>query len=149
AYELMDNQLRPGSGEYLDNEKYELKAWELNRPGSLRPLIRRVNKIPRENPALHDNRHLRFHHADNPNLLVYSKRTEDRSNVILVAASVDPTYRQGGFVDLDLGELGLSGAPFHVRDLIGNGRYLWHGSRNYVELDPTSVPAHVFVIEPS
>jgi starch synthase (maltosyl-transferring) len=149
AYELMDNKLRPGSGEYLDNEKYELKTWDLNRPGNLRPLIKRINKIRRENPALHDNRSLRFHHADNPNFFCYSKRTEDRSNVILMAASVDPTYRQGGFVDLDLGELGLSGAPFHVRDLIGNGRYQWHGARNYIELDPSSVPAHVFVIEPS
>ncbi len=149
AYELMDNKLRPGSGEYLDNEKYELKSWDLGRPGNLRPLIKRVNKIRRENRALHDNRSLRFHTAENPNLLCYSKRTEDRSNVILVTANVDPVYRQGGFVDLDLGELGVAGHSFHVRDLIGNGRYLWHGARNYVELDPASVPAHVFVIEPS
>ena len=149
AYELMENRLRPGSGEYLDNEKYELKTWELNRPDSLRPLIRRINKIRRENPALHDNRSLRFHPAENPNLLCYSKRTDDRSNVVLVAVNVDPVYRQGGFVDLDLAELGLSGGAFHVRDLVGNGRYLWHGARNYVELDPASVPAHVFVIEPS
>jgi len=150
AYELMDNRLRPGSGEYLDNEKYEIKTWEISRPDSLRPLIRRVNKIRRENPALHDNRSLRFHPADNPFLLCYSKRTEDRTNVILVAVNVDPVYRQGGHIDLDLGELGLAGgASFHVRDLIGNGRFLWHGSRNYVELDPSSVPAHVFVIEPT
>jgi starch synthase (maltosyl-transferring) len=149
AYELMDNKLRPGSGEYLDNEKYELKRWEIGRPDSLRPLVRRINKIRRENPALHDNRLLRFHHSENPNLLCYSKRTEDRSNVVLVAVNVDPVYRQGGFIDLDLGELGLDGGPFHVRDLVGNGRYLWHGSRNYVELDPSSVPAHVFVIEPT
>jgi starch synthase (maltosyl-transferring) len=150
AYELMDNKLRPGSGEYLDNEKYELKSWELSRPDSLRPLIKRVNKIRREHPALHDNRLLRFHPAENPSLLVYSKRTEDRSNVILAAVNVDPVYRQGGFVNLDLAELGLAeGASFHVRDLIGNGRYLWHGSKNYVELDPSSVPAHVFVIEPT
>jgi starch synthase (maltosyl-transferring) len=149
AYELMDNKLRPGSGEYLDSEKYELKRWELNRPVSLRPLIKRVNKIRRENPALHDNRLLRFHGCDNPALLCYSKRTEDRSNVVLVVVNVDPSWKQGGFVDLDLGELGLTGGPFHVRDLIGNGRYLWHGARNFVELEPSSMPAHVFVIEPS
>jgi len=149
AYELMDNLLRPGSGEYLDNEKYELKRWDLTRPDSLRPLIKRVNKIRRENPALHDNRLLRFHPCENPALLCYSKRTEDRTNVVLVAVNVDPRWKQGGFVDLDLAELGLSGGPFHVRDLIGNGRYLWHGARNYLELDPASVPAHVFVIEPT
>jgi starch synthase (maltosyl-transferring) len=148
AYELMDNQLRPGSGEYLDNEKYQLKTWDLRRPDSLRPLIKRVNKVRRDNPALHDNRFLVFHASDNPALLCYSKRTEDRSNVILVAANLDPHHRQGGHVHLDLAELGLDGGPFHVRDLVGNGRYLWHGAHNFVELDPSSVPAHVFVIEP-
>jgi starch synthase (maltosyl-transferring) len=148
AFELMENQPRPGSGEYLDNEKYELKSWNLRREDSLRPIIRRVNQIRRENPALHDNRLLRFHHAENPSMLCYSKRTEDRSNVILVTANMDRTYRQGGFVQLDLAELGLGDGPFWVRDLVGGGRYQWQGSRNYVELDPHSLPAHVFVIEP-
>src|SRR5690606_15787186 len=148
AFELMENRPRPGSGEYLDNEKYELKTWDIQRPDSLRPLIRRVNRIRRDNPALHDNRLLRFHHSENPAILCYSKRTEDRSNVVLVAVSVDPHHRQGGFVHLDLGELGLGDGPFHVRDLIGGGRYAWYGSRNYVELDPHSMPAHIFHIEP-
>jgi starch synthase (maltosyl-transferring) len=148
AYELLDNRLRPGSGEYMDNEKYELKNWDIDRSDSLRPLIRRINRIRRENPALHDNRLLHFHQAENPNILCYSKRTEDRSNVILVAANVDSWNRQAGFVHLDLAELGLStDQPFRVRDLVGGGRFTWHGSRNYVELDPYSMPAHVFTIE--
>jgi starch synthase (maltosyl-transferring) len=148
AYELMDNRLRPGSGEYLDNEKYELRQWDIGRADSLLPLIRRVNRIRRANPALHDNRLLRFHRAENPALLCYSKRTEDRSNIILAVVNLDPNGRQGGFVHLDLGELGLSGdQPFRVRDLVGGGRFTWRGSRNYVEIDPHSMPAHVFTIE--
>ncbi|HKE14217.1 MAG TPA: alpha-1,4-glucan--maltose-1-phosphate maltosyltransferase [Kofleriaceae bacterium] len=147
AFELMDNRLRPGSGEYLDNEKYELKQWDVGRAGSLRPLIRRINRIRRANPALHADRLLRFHRSENPSILCYSKRTEDRSNVILTAVNLDSS-RQGGFVHLDLAELGLTtDQPFRVRDLIGGGRYAWRGSRNYVELDPYSMPAHVFIIE--
>jgi starch synthase (maltosyl-transferring) len=148
AFELMDNRLRPGSGEYMDNEKYELKAWDIERPDSLRPLIRRVNRIRRDNPALQDNRLLRFHASDNPNLVCYSKRTEDRSNLVLVAVNLDADHRQGGFVHLDLGELGLPhDQPFRVRDLIGAGRYTWHGPHNYIELDPHAMPAHVFLVE--
>jgi starch synthase (maltosyl-transferring) len=148
AFELMDNRPRPGSGEYLDNEKYELKVWDIERADSLRPLIRRINRIRRENPALQDNRLLRFHASDNPNLLCYSKRTEDRSSVVLMVVNLDQNGRQGGFVHLDLAELGLrDGEPFRVRDLVGGGRYTWHGAHNYVELDPHSMPAHVFTIE--
>jgi starch synthase (maltosyl-transferring) len=148
AFELMDNRLRPGSGEYLDNEKYELKVWDTARPDSLRPLIRRINRIRRENPALQDNRLLRFHGSENGSILCYSKRTEDRANVVLVVVNLDSNGRQGGMVNLDLDELGLTpDAPFRVRDLVGGGRFTWHGPRNYVELDPYSLPAHVFVIE--
>jgi len=149
AFELLENRPRPGSGEYLDNEKYQLVAWNLERTDSLRPLIRRLNRIRRDNRALQDNRLLRFHASDNPALLCYSKRTEDRSNVILVAVNLDQQNRQGGTVHLDLAELGLAGDQrFRVRDLVGGGRYTWSGPHNYVELDPYSLPAHVFTIEP-
>jgi starch synthase (maltosyl-transferring) len=148
AFELMDNRLRPGSGEYMDNEKYQLKVWDIDRPDSLRPLIRRVNRIRRSNPALQDNRRLRFHAADNPFILCYSKRTEDHTNVILVAVNLDPNSRQSSMVHLDLGELGVAAdQPFRVRDLVGGGRYTWHGPHNYVELDPFTMPAHVFIVE--
>ena len=147
AYELLDNVPRPGSGEYIDNEKYELKRWDIDRKGSLRPLIRRLNKIRRDNPALQDDRFLRFHACDNPALLCYSKRTEDRSNVLLVVVNVDRWNKHGGHIELDLAELGVAGGSFRVHDLIGDGRFTWHGARNYVELDPHSLPAHVFTIE--
>ena len=42
----------PGSEEYLDSEKYEIRSWMLDRHDSLRELIARVNRIRRENPAL-------------------------------------------------------------------------------------------------
>jgi starch synthase (maltosyl-transferring) len=146
AYELLEHVPRPGSGEYIDNEKYELRRWDIDRKDSLRPLIRRVNRIRRDNPALHDDRFLRFHATDNPALLCYSKRTEDRSNVVLVVVNVDRWNKHGGHIELDLAELGVGGS-FRVHDLIGDGRFTWHGARNYVELDPHSLPAHVFTIE--
>jgi starch synthase (maltosyl-transferring) len=144
AYELMEHLPRErGSEEYLDSEKYQLRQWDLERPDSLSELIALVNRIRRENPALQSDRSLRFHTADNEQILCYSKMAGD--NVIVVAVNLDPNYAQAAWVELDLPALGLEGdQPFQVHDLLTGARYLWHGSRNFVRLDPHQVPAHIF-----
>jgi starch synthase (maltosyl-transferring) len=145
AFELCEHVPRPGSGEYLDNEKYEIKVWDLDRPDSLRPILTRINQIRRDNPALHDLRSLRFHPTDNEMLLCYSKRTERGDNVILVVVNLDPHHTQAGWTALDLKSLGLDPEqPFEIHDLLGDARYMWQGAHNYLELNPHVLPAHVF-----
>jgi starch synthase (maltosyl-transferring) len=146
AFELGENQPRePGSEEYLDSEKYEIKNWRLEQPDSLKDLIARVNRIRRDNRALQSDRRLRFCAVDNPEIIAYSKSTEDLSNVIVVVVNLDPHHTQAGWVELPAEELGLHPQQsFQVHDLLTNARYLWHGQRNYVELDPASVPAQIF-----
>ena len=146
AFELCERRPREaGSEEYLDSEKYELKHWDVNRPDSLKDLIAQVNRIRRENPALHGDRSLRFHDVDNEQLICYSKRTGDGANVVLVVVNLDPHHVQSGWTALDLQALGLDPAqPYQVHDLLTDTRHLWHGARNYVELDPQTIPAHIF-----
>jgi starch synthase (maltosyl-transferring) len=146
AFELCENRPRePGSEEYLNSEKYEIKAWDLDRPDSLKEFIARVNHIRRENPALQRNQNLRFHAVSNDQLICYSKHTEDHSNVILVVVNLDPHHTQSGWVELSTESLGLPlDGQYQVHDLLGDGRYLWHGQRNFVELNPNIVPAHIF-----
>jgi starch synthase (maltosyl-transferring) len=148
AYELLEGSaVRPGAEEYLDSEKYQLRHWDLERPDSLMAFIARVNAIRRENPALQSNANLAFHAVDNEQLLAYSKSTDDRSDVVLVVVNLDPHHVHSGWLELPPDLLGLApGEPYQVHDLLGGGRYLWHGSRNYVQLDPRSAPAHVFRI---
>jgi starch synthase (maltosyl-transferring) len=145
AFELCENtSFQPGSEEYLNSEKYEIKHRDLNSAGSLREFIARINQIRKENPALQTNRSLRFHETDNPELICYSKTTDDLSDVIVVIVNLDCVRTQTGWVDLDLSSLGLdAGLTFRVHDLLGQGEYLWHGSRNYVALTPESLPAHI------
>jgi starch synthase (maltosyl-transferring) len=145
-FELYErNPREPGSEEYLDSEKYQLRHWDVSRPDSLHDLIARMNRIRRQNRALQSNDNLRFHPVSNEQLICYSKRTDDHSNVILTVVNVDPHHTQSGWVNLDLEELGLvPNEPYQVHDLLGDGRYLWHGSSNYVELNPHVIPAHVF-----
>ena len=145
AFELCEHApLRPGSEEYLNSEKYELKHRDLNAAGSLKELISRVNRIRKENPALQSNHNLRFHETDNPSLICYSKASDDFSNVIFVVVNLDCFHAQAGWVRLELASLGLDATQaFQVHDLLGDGKYLWQGLQNYVELVPESLPAHI------
>ncbi len=146
AFELCENRPRePGSEEYLDSEKYEIKKWDITSPSSLRDFIGRVNRIRCENPALHGDWNLRFHPTDNDQLICYSKQTEDLSSIIVVVVNLDPHHKHSGWVELTLQTLAIDPQqPFQVHDLLSDARYLWQGNRNYVELDPQVVPAHIF-----
>lgn len=148
AFEVAeDRALKPGSEEYLDSEKYQIRTWDVEAARPMRDFISRVNRIRRDNPALQSNASLRFHSADNDRLLCYSKRTPDRSNVVLVVVNLDPHNRHTGWLDLDLSELGLDAdETFQIHDLLSEARYLWRGPRNYVDLDPQGVPAHIFKV---
>lgn len=148
AFELCQSTARePGSEEYLDSEKYEIRQWDIDRSDSLENFISRVNRIRRENPALQSNENLRFHNVDNDQIVCYSKQTPDCANTILVAVNLDPYHTQSGWVHIELEELGIDGSfPYQVHDLLSEGRYLWQGSKNYVELNPAVVPANIFVV---
>ena len=146
AYELAVNTpMAPGKEEYLDSEKYEIKRWHVNDPDSLAPLISRVNQIRRENPALHSNEHLRFHPTSNDRLIAYTKSNDTMSNLLLMVVNIDPAWTQSGQVEMPLEELGIDPQhPFEVHELLTDTRYLWSGRRNYVELNPHTVPAQIF-----
>ena len=146
AFELFENRpAKPGSEEYLDSEKYQVRVWPIDRPDSLRNLIGRVNSIRRANEALQSDWSLRFHPVDNGQLIAYSKATDDGSNLILVIVNLDPHYKQSGWVQLPLAQFGLDPhRSFQVHDLLTDAHYEWHGERNYIELNPSPIPAHIF-----
>jgi starch synthase (maltosyl-transferring) len=146
AFEMCENRaLAPGSEEYLDSEKYQLRYWEIGPPGSLRELIARVNQIRRDNPPLHSDATLRFHPVDNDQLIAYSKTTEDCSVIVLVVVNLNPHLTHSGWVELPLEALGLpEHRTYQMHDLLTDARYFWQGRRNYVQLDPGVLPAHIF-----
>jgi starch synthase (maltosyl-transferring) len=146
AYEHMEHVPRePGSEEYLNSEKYELRTWNMSSELSLAPLIGKINRIRKENPALQRDHTLRFHDIENARVIAYSKRHEN--NVILVVANLDVRYAQSGWVNVPLVEFGLDAQqPYLVEDLLNDKSYEWQGEWNYVELNPQMTPAHVFRI---
>ncbi|HUJ88284.1 MAG TPA: alpha-1,4-glucan--maltose-1-phosphate maltosyltransferase [Burkholderiales bacterium] len=146
AYELMEAAPRePGSEEYLDSEKYQLRAWDLERADSLRDFIARVNRIRRDNPALHSDWSLEFVPTDNEQIIAYLKSAPGHDNVVLTVVSLDPRNVQSGWLELDAGALGIDpDKQFQMHDLLGGQRFLWQGGRNFVQLDPQRTPAHIF-----
>jgi len=108
-------------------------------------LIAIVNRIRRENPALQTDRGLRFHFAENDQILAYSKSTPDNANVVLTVVNMDPYHVQRGVINLPLQELGIeTERPFQAHELITGARYMWNGPRNVVEVNPFSMPGQIF-----
>jgi starch synthase (maltosyl-transferring) len=146
AFELCEHRPRqPGSEEYLDSEKYEIKRWDLNQPQSLRHFISRVNRIRQENVALQSDWSLRFHDVDNEQIIAYSKHTPDGANMVLAVVNLDPINTQAGTLEVALNELGLrDDRPLAITELFSGDRSVWQSRRQYVELNPQHLPARLF-----
>ncbi|HEY0142876.1 MAG TPA: alpha-1,4-glucan--maltose-1-phosphate maltosyltransferase [Thermoanaerobaculia bacterium] len=145
AYEKFVNQPRdPGSEEYLNSEKYEIHHWTPSED-DLTEFIVIINRIRKENLALQQNASLVFHKTDNDNLLCYSKTAGE--NALVMVVNLDPQNQHGGWIELDLDALRLpAGRPFQVHDLLSGARHTWTSARNFVQLNPHVVPAHIFRI---
>jgi starch synthase (maltosyl-transferring) len=145
GYELCENVAVPGTEEYLDAEKYEIKVRDWNAPGNIKEYIRRINAIRRENPALREYRNLRFEESEDDNILFYGKRSFDGTNTILVAVNFDPFEPHQAQVRLPLPELGIGPEErFQVHELITDERHLWKGPVQVIRLDPREEPAAIF-----
>jgi starch synthase (maltosyl-transferring) len=146
GFELCENvPVRPGSEEYLDSEKYQVRPRNWQQPGNLNELVARVNAIRRSHAALRQNATLVFHPTENPSLLWFSKHAGgDR---VFVVANTDPHWMQHGRIQVPIAELGIGpGQSYFVEDLLDGARYVWQGEWNYVRLDPAERVAHIFVI---
>jgi starch synthase (maltosyl-transferring) len=148
AYELMENTPRePGSEEYLNSEKYEIKHWDIGQRDSLKDFIGHVNRIRHANPSLHRNRNLWFNSTDNDQIICYSKHTDDLANIILTVINLDPYHTQSAMVNVPLQSWGFDpGQSYEVRDLLNDKRYTWRGEWNPVVLAPSPCPAHILQI---
>ena len=146
GFELGENRPKAkGSEEYLNSEKYQYKVWDWDKEGNIKDYISKLNKIRRENEALHFNSTLRLLDCDSEQIMFYGKWTDDLSNVILVAVNLDPHHPQDGTVVVPTTDLGLHGS-YDVKDLVTDQTFHWNGERNYVRLDPHFEPAHVLML---
>ncbi|HVX17567.1 MAG TPA: alpha-1,4-glucan--maltose-1-phosphate maltosyltransferase [Acidimicrobiales bacterium] len=150
GYELLENE--PASDdneEYLHSEKYEIKHRDWGRSDSLASYLARLNEVRRSFPALQELRTIRFHWADNDQIIVWSKTRPDGSDPVVVVVNLDPSARQSATLGLDLGALGLPATADVVwHDAISGARFTWRGPDPWVQLDPAVESAHVLTLRP-
>jgi starch synthase (maltosyl-transferring) len=150
GYEFCEARAMPGKEEYLDSEKYQLRAWPDRAPGDIVDEVTRLNAIRRANPALQTQLGLAFHNAFNDNILWYRKATPARDNCILVAVSLDPHNVQQASVELPLWEWGLPDhASLEAEDLMRGHRFTWQGKMQTIRLDPGELPFGIWRVRPA
>jgi starch synthase (maltosyl-transferring) len=136
GFESCENvPVRPGSEEYLNSEKYEVRRRALD--GSLLPLVARVNAARRENEALQWLDPLTILETENEQLFAFLKKRGD--NAVVTVVNLDPRAEQEGACVLPV-STGLPPA-YSVRDLLSDETFTWRIGRNYVKLPPGG--AHV------
>ena len=139
----------PGKEEYLNSEKYEIKAWDYDRPGNIVAEITRLNQIRRANTALHSHLNIEFLNVSSDQVLYFLKRAAD-GNAILAAISLDPFAVQDATIELPLWRFGLpdSGA-LEAEDLMRDFRFTWHGKMQPVRLNPFEQPFCIWRVAPA
>jgi starch synthase (maltosyl-transferring) len=146
VYENMLYQAMPGKEEYMDSEKYEIGRHVWDTRGKLKQVIRIVNQLRKNHPALQDTFNYKACVVQNDQLMGYFKSDGKDDNLLLVV-NLDPYYAQAGVVQVPIDALGIApGQPYGVVDLITQASYQWHGEWNYVEINPHGLPFHCFQI---
>jgi starch synthase (maltosyl-transferring) len=146
VYEMMYHAPYPGKEEYLNSEKYEVRHWDWSATNKLTEVITKVNHARKVNPALQSTNNIRFCETYNDQMLAYYKCTGD--NHILCVVKLDPYGKQFCHVQVPLWELGISpGQDFQVYDIITGNTYTWNQEWNYVQLESSDLPIHLFRIE--
>ncbi|ROO37837.1 alpha-1,4-glucan--maltose-1-phosphate maltosyltransferase [Pseudomonas sp. AF76] len=147
GFELCESAPVPGKEEYLDSEKYEIRPRDFTAPGNIIAEIAQLNRIRRQNPALHTHLGLTIYNAWNDNILYFGKRTPDGSNFILVAVSLDPHNPQEASFELPLWEMGLpDDAQTQGEDLMNGHRWTWYGKYQFMRIDPAYQPFGIWRI---
>jgi len=150
GYELFEHvAVRPGSEEYLDTEKFQLRPrdWAgAEADGrTLAPYITVLNEVRRRHPALQQLRNLTFHRTDNDQIIAFSKRGAG-GDTVLVVVNLDPHSVRETTVHLNMPALGLRwDESFEVQDELSGAAFLWW-EHDYVRLDPFIEPAHLFTL---
>jgi starch synthase (maltosyl-transferring) len=142
--QLENTPLEPGSEEYLDSEKYQLRHWDLERADTIAPLIRQLNTLRREHAALQSDERLRFLDIDDDAIVAYAKRSADGADVVVAVVNLDNTAARGGRVRLPLDELGLGWNGYDAHELLTDRHEQRHVDHLDVHLDPNVLPAAVF-----
>lgn len=149
GYELCENDGIPGREEFNNSEKYEIRTRDWNAEGNIKDVVAAINWIRGENYALQEYENLRFYTSENDNIIFYGKMTEDRSNMIFVALSLDPYHGQEGRIWFPTEEMNVAfGGLFHVEELLSGREFDVRGNELWINLYPAGNQAEIYRVTP-
>jgi starch synthase (maltosyl-transferring) len=145
SYEFYENTPLTGREEYYNSEKYEVRHYDWKRTNRMTDIMSLLNKIRKQNQALHSTWNTQFCAIENNQIVAYLKATDDLSNIILVVVNLDPNNGQNGYIQLPKEKLRI-GDKINVKlhDLITDEHYTWTQEWNFVDLNPNKMPFHLF-----
>ncbi|MDB5649783.1 MAG: alpha,4-glucan:maltose-phosphate maltosyltransferase, partial [Hyphomicrobiales bacterium] len=139
----------PGREEYLDSEKYEIRAYDFDRPGNIKDHIRALNRIRRTNAALQDFRGFLPLLSTNDQVLVYARHTPEWDNCIIVLVNLDPYNRQATQYEIPLWKFELPDwAAIEAEDLLNGNRFTLHGKTHTIAIEPALGPVAIWKLLP-
>ena len=149
GFELCEAHALVGCEEYRDSEKYELRAFDFNRPGHIKDHIRALNRIRRTNPALQDFRGFLALNSSNEHVMAYARITPQKENCVLVLVNVDPFNRQQSEYEVPLWEFDLPDwSSIEAEDLLHGNRFTLYGKTHVIDLDPHRSPVAIWRLHP-
>ena len=161
GWELCESARLDGREEYVDSEKYEIRARDWDAPGNIKELLATLNRLRRARPALQLYDNLRFESVTGGRTLFYRKALPDGEpdpltgfpyrwrDPVYVAVNCDPRVAEQAFLHPDLPAIGIGwDEPYRVRDLVTNRTRQERGADLAVDLDPAGTPFSIFTIEP-
>ena len=159
GWELCENARLGEREEYLDSEKYEIRARDWNAKGNIKPLITDLNRLRHERPALQRYDNLRFQDATGQRTLFYRKAMPHGKvdpltgfpnrwrDPVFVAVNTDPVTAEHAILHPDLPAIGIGwDEPYRMTDLITGASSRERGADLPVDLDPAADPFRIFTI---
>jgi len=149
GFEICEAEPVPGKEEYLNSEKYEIRAWDMDKPDNIKWDIAFINRLRREHKALQQFTNLEFYQAWNDNIMTYGKWTDDLSDFLLFHVCLDPHNEQGADFELPLWKLGLpDDASIEVEDMVSGQHFTLHGKYQHIHLNPFYKPYAIWRLIP-
>ena len=149
GFEICEARPVPGREEYLDSEKYELRAFDMDRAGNIKDHIRALNRIRQENPALQDLRGFMPLNSSSDQILVYARMTPARDNCVLVIVNLDPYNAHTADYEVPLWEFDLPDwAAIETEDLLNGNRFVLYGKTHRITVDPAVGPVAIWKLLP-
>jgi starch synthase (maltosyl-transferring) len=144
GFELCEGRPDAKKKEYADSEKYQLVAWDWDRPGNIIAEITRLNAIRHANPALHSHLGVTFLKAENDQVLFFEKATPSRDNVLLIAVCLDPLHPQEAEIEVPFWRFGAETDALVAEDLFTGKQSVWTDPAQYIRLDPQEMPFSIW-----